>query len=352
MKKFLILILLIIVSCAAPKKCCSQNIDLKKTFKFSTFYAAVNGGNSISDVDIYSVTNGLETQTIKTPYDYAITLGIRKIARFGYENRANTFYDGTETSYSDAATIGKVRGLEFLFQADFRREQGEDYLDQHHFVRHVDDKYIVKVEYLEDGFADIKFFESSQRYRYKVDNKLSFNAGIVQRVAEPYGYDPLEEWVLENGDIHYTYLAIQEGYTIDVFNSEYYDPSGSLVATNPEVWEAVAIPEMLKNYTEKKRNELPIQWTHSWVAGFDYYKYTKNNWLHAWGSLMPLHYSDEDNQFSYYNFNEGQWKDYSGGVIFGYWFNKNIGIFAEGTYNKYWNRTWHSFSAGINYRVF
>ena len=352
MKKLLIIILFIIVSCAAPKKCCSQNIDLKKTFKFSTFYAAVNGGNSISDVDIYSVTNGLETQTIETPYDYAITLGIRKIARFGYENRANTFYDGTETSYSDAATIGKVRGLEFLFQADFRREQGEDYLDQHHFVRHVDDKYIVKVEYLEDGFADIKFFESSQRYRYKVDNKLSFNAGIVQRVAEPYGYDPLEEWVLENGDIHYTYLAIQEGYTIDVFNSEYYDPSGSLVATNPEVWEAVAIPEMLKNYTEKKRNELPIQWTHSWVAGFDYYKYSKEFWLHAWGNVMPLHYSDDKNEFSYYNFNEGQWLDYSGGLIFGYKLNKSLGAFVEGKYNKYWNKKWYDFKFGVNYVIF
>ena len=352
MKKLLIIILFIIVSCAAPKKCCSQNIDLKKTFKFSTFYAAVNGGNSISDVDIYSVTNGLETQTIETPYDYAITLGIRKIARFGYENRANTFYDGTETSYSDAATIGKVRGLEFLFQADFRREQGEDYLDQHHFVRHVDDKYIVKVEYLEDGFADIKFFESSQRYRYKVDNKLSFNAGIVQRVAEPYGYDPLEEWVLENGDIHYTYLAIQEGYTIDVFNSEYYDPSGSLVATNPEVWEAVAIPEMLKNYTEKKRNELPIQWTHSWGAGFDYYKYSKEFWLHAWGNVMPLHYSDDKNEFSYYNFNEGQWLDYSGGLIFGYKLNKSLGAFVEGKYNKYWNKKWYDFKFGVNYVIF
>ena len=279
-------------------------------------------------------------------------MGIRKIARFGYENRANTFYDGTESSYSDAATIGKVRGLEFLFQADFRREQGEDYLDQHHFVRHVDDKYIVKVEYLEDGFADIKFFESSQRYRYKVDNKLSFNAGIVQRVAEPYGYDPLEEWVLENGDIHYTYLAIQEGYTIDVFNSEYYDPSGSLVATNPEVWEAVAIPEMLKNYTEKKRNELPIQWTHSWVAGFDYYKYSKEFWLHAWGNVMPLHYSDDKNEFSYYNFNEGQWLDYSGGLIFGYKLNKSLGAFVEGKYNKYWNKKWYDFKFGVNYVIF
>ena len=29
---------------------------LKKTFKFSTFYVAANGGTSISDVDVYSVT--------------------------------------------------------------------------------------------------------------------------------------------------------------------------------------------------------------------------------------------------------------------------------------------------------
>jgi len=44
--------------------------------------------------------------------------------------------------------------------------------------------------------------------------------------------------------------------------------------------------------------------------------------------------------------------DYSAGIIFGHWFSKNLGVFAEGTYNKYWNRTWHGFSAGINYRVF
>ena len=112
----------------------AQNIDLKKTFKFSTFYAAVNGGNSISDVDVYSVTNGLETQTGETPYDYAITLGIRKIARFGYENKANTFYDGTESNYSDAATVGKIRGLEYKFQFDIKRQEGDKYLDQHHFI--------------------------------------------------------------------------------------------------------------------------------------------------------------------------------------------------------------------------
>ena len=214
------------VSCSTPKKCCSQNF--KKYFKFATFYAAANGGNSISDIDVFSVTNGLETVTVETPYDYNLALGIRKIARFGYENRAQTFYDGTEESWSDGANIGKVRGLEFLFEVDYKRQQGNEYLDQHHFIRFVDDKYILKGEYLEDGFADIKYFETSQRYRYKANDKLSFNAGLAQRLSEPYGYDPLAEWVLSNGNIHYTYLALQEGYNVNVAASEYFSPDGEL----------------------------------------------------------------------------------------------------------------------------
>ena len=172
----------------------AKSQELKKIFKFSTFYGAVNGGTSISDVDTYSIASGLETSTIKTPFDYSVSLGLRKIARFGYENRANTFYDGTENSYSDAATLGKIKGFEFLFETDYKRQQGRSYLDQHHFLRYVADKWIAKVEYLEDGFADIQYFEASQRYRQKIGDKLSLNIGAVQRLSEPYGYDPLEEW--------------------------------------------------------------------------------------------------------------------------------------------------------------
>ena len=324
---------------------------LKKTFKFSTFYVAANGGTSISDVDIFSVTDGLQTQTIKTPFDYNFTFGVRKIARFGYENRANTFYDGTESSFSDAATIGKVKGFEFLFEADIKRQEGVDYLDQNHFLRYVSSKYIFKIEYLQDGFADIEYFEASQRYRHKVNNKLSLNVGILQRFAEPYGYDPLEEWTLATGDIHYTYLAIQEGYSIDVFNSEYRDPNGEIVATNVEVWEAVIVPDMLSKYVERKKDELPVQWNHSLVLGFDYYHYTKNFWLHLWGNLLPYHY-DLENEYSYHNYVGDQWLDYSGGLIFGYKINKNLGLFIEGKYNKYWNREWYDFKCGVNYVIF
>ena len=66
---------------------------------------------------------------------------------------------------------------------------------------------------------------------------------------------------------------------------------------------------------------------------------------------MPYHY-DAGGEFSYHKYNDGQWMDYSGGIVFGHWLNKNLGVFVEGTYNKYWNREWHGFSAGVNYRVF
>ena len=164
---------------------------LKKTFKFATFYTAFSGGNSVADNNIYSVTNGLQTNVEETPFDYSFTAGVRKIARFGYENRAQVFYDGTEKSYSDAANIGRVKGFEFLFEADWRRQQGKNFLDQDYFLRYVAKNWIAKTEYLQDGFADVEYFEASERYRLNVNERFSFNIGIAQRISEPYGYNPL-----------------------------------------------------------------------------------------------------------------------------------------------------------------
>ena len=346
--KYIILVLIFITSCAAPKKCCSQ---IKKTFKFSTFYVATNGGTSLSDQEIYSVDGStLVYDTIKTPYDYSLVMGIRKIQRFGYENRT-TFKDGTESSFSDAASIGRSP-FEYLFQLEYKRQEGIEYFDQHHFLRYVKPYWLAKVEYIKDGFADIEYFESTQRLRLNNSKKFSFNIGAVQRLAEPYGYDPLEEWSFDNDRIHYTCLAIEEGYSVDVYESEYKDPYENIVATNPQVWNEVVMPNVLKDYVEKKRNELDNQWQYSLVVGFDFYHYTKNFWLHSWGNLMPYHY-DNGEEFSYHNFNDGeQWYDYSGGLIFGYKLNKNLGCFVEGKYNKYWNREWYDFKAGINYIIF
>ena len=53
---------------------------LKSIFKYSTMYAAINGGTSLGDNQIWSVTSGsLEEDVIETPFDYTFSIGIRKI---------------------------------------------------------------------------------------------------------------------------------------------------------------------------------------------------------------------------------------------------------------------------------
>lgn len=339
------LILLLLTVCSLQ----TQAQGLKKIFKFATFYGAVNGGNSLVDYDIYSLNpdGTINYDIVSTPLDYSLTFGLRKIARLEYENKERAFYNGTENSFSDAATIGKVKGLEFLFETDYKRQQGINYIDQNHFLRYIADDWIAKASYVQDGFADIKYFEASERYRYNINEKLSFNIGTSQRVSAAYGYNPLETETYP-----YTNIALSEGYQYDFDSDKWLNPNGEIVAENSEVWRAVILPEVLDGYVVNRRNELPLQWNYSLIAGFDYYYYTKTFWFHSWGNIIPLHLNTKS-EYSYYKFNNNeQWIDYGGGLILGYKLNKNLGFFLEGTYNKYWNRNWHNFSVGVNYVIF
>ena len=148
--------------------------------------------------------------------------------QFGYQPK-EAFKRGLESSFSDAATIGRWKdNLEFLFEVDYKRQEGVDYINQHHFVRYVStgdewyNHWIAKVEYLEDNFSDIKYFEASQRYHHTINNYFSVNIGAAQRLAEPYGYDPIEEWYTSQGFPNttgytagtFTQLALDEGYEI------------------------------------------------------------------------------------------------------------------------------------------
>jgi hypothetical protein len=108
---------------------------------------------------------------------------------------------------------------------------------------------------------------------------------------------------------------------------------------------------VLADYSERKRNEIESSTLQSFVVGFDFYHYNKNYWCHGWGNLMPYHY-DDGGKYNYHNFAGEQWLDYSGGVILGVKINKHLGAFAEGKYNKYWNREWYDFKFGVNYVIF
>jgi hypothetical protein len=242
--------------------------------------------------------------------------------------------------------VGNVEGLEYLFEFDYKRQQGSKFVDQQHFLRYVHDHWIVKVEYVQDGFADLRYFESSQRYRYNIAKEFSLNVGLVQRFSEPYGFDPLSE--LAGAD--FTNIAIEQGYGTN-FEGEWINPDGNVVAENNIVWNAVALPNVLSEYVDQERALLPYQWNHSLVLGYDYYHYTKSFWFHSWASVLPLHVSAK-NEYSYTNFVDGNtWFDYTGGLILGWQVNKRLGLFSEGKYHKYWNRVWHDFSVGFNYRI-
>ena len=349
MKKYLLILLLLNSTLTYSQT--DLKSKLRRTLKFSTFYAAYNGNNSISDITTYSVLEGLKTKTTATPYDYSAVFGIRKIQRFGYEpNIQNRFKNGTENSFSDAATIGsKSKGFEYLFEFDYRRQQGSKFLNQDHFVRYIADKYVLKVEYLEDGFADIRYFEASQRFRHKFNRKFSINMGAMQRISEPYGFDPFADCIRPDGSIPWMKISTEMGYRYDL-NGTYTNSSGEVVANSTEVFQEVTVPQILSEYANQQRSTLPSKWEYSMVIGADYYKYSKNFWLHSWVNVLPYHI-DIENEYSYHKFNDGQWLDYSGGLILGYRFNRSLGIFTEGKYHQYWNRNWYEFSTGINYII-
>jgi len=94
-------------------------------------------------------------------------MGIRKIARFGYENRANVFYDGTEESWSDGANVGKRNGLEFLaevkeikaVEAEERREmkkRAKEVERQSEEEAVIESNLLEQDEEREEGQEDIK----------------------------------------------------------------------------------------------------------------------------------------------------------------------------------------------------
>jgi hypothetical protein len=192
----------------------------------------------------------------------------------------------------------------------------------------------------------LKYFEASQRYRYNFNEKFSLNAGLVQRFSEPYGFDPLDGLT----EPEFSLIALEQGYTANIAEGT-WSIGNTTIAENSDVWRLVVLPEILSEYSDQEKSQLSNQWNHSLVLGYDYYHYTKTFWFHSWASVLPLHVSAKS-EYSYSNFIDGNtWFDYTGGLILGWQANKRLGIFSEGKYHKYWNRVWHDFSIGFNYRI-
>ena len=58
-------------------------------------------------------------------FDYRFGLGIRRIARFDYENKEKAYYDGTEKNVALSSPTAAFDGWEYLFHWEKERERGE-----------------------------------------------------------------------------------------------------------------------------------------------------------------------------------------------------------------------------------
>ena len=158
MKKIIVFLLFITTICS------SQNF-----FKYSTFYASSTIGSSTLEDGMFKIENKqLIDITEVNPYDYNVTLGWRKVARFDYEHKVKSFYDGSESNMANKAPIGNAKGFEYLANISFIRDRGQEYVNQNFFLRYLSDSYVFKAQLVDNQRVDLKYILSDLKLRKNV----------------------------------------------------------------------------------------------------------------------------------------------------------------------------------------
>ena len=359
--------------------------------KYGTVYAAGNVGNAKLEQAKYFVRTNPDNlydipavvdQTIYHPYNYRFGVGIRKLARFGYESKPN-FYNGTENNVGLSAPTAAVKGLEYLLHWEKQRVDGNEFDNRRLFVRHTGKYHIAKYETRESGNVGFEYTSGEVRARLPIGNKFSVSAGVIYRTHQkPYGYNPIEIWLNEMNEdggavnpwwtLGYQYGFVDEliehkniGTNEIMYNWCWRDPEGNIVAYTDEQFRDQIFGRLMNRFNQERWAELDSFAEIAPIMGFDFYHYKNNFWLHAYGNwIMPYHsYVQGDEQFSYLHrdgwsnhghdgmhaMSEGdQWDDYQAGLMFGWKVTKSIGIFIEGEYTKFWDSEIFNSNFGIN----
>ena len=363
-------------------------------FKYGTFYVAGNVGNAYetqrkdyfirtNPEDLYDIPQVID-ETIYHPFDYRYGIGLRKLARFGYEDKPN-WYNGTENNIALSAPTSAVKGFEYLIHWEKERERSEEFINSRFFIRHTGKYHIVKLEQREQGNVGFKYQSAELRGRLPIGKKFSLSAGAIYRTYQtPYGYNPIELWLneIEVDDFGNEYpknpwytLGYVYGYTdnftkyTDISTGDerygwiWKDANDQIVAWSDLDFRNTIFGDLMNLYNKEQWDLLDAFGEIAPVVGFDFYHYRSNFWLHAYGNyILPYHeYIQGNEDFSYAHRNswgkgghnnllEGeQWDDYQAGLIFGWKLSKTIGIFAEGEYTKFWDTEIYNSSVGINF---
>ena len=343
-----------------------SNYFMDNFLKYSTFYTSVSVNSpfvpqSQWDVD---VDNGTFIETTKeNELGYNLSIGVRKLARFKYQAKGKNFYDGSEKNLSDVATLGNVSGWEYLVKYSKIRSFGEEFVDTESWVRYLGDSYVIKGSYANFGRQGLEFGQVDARWKTSIGTNWNFSLGGNFRAHPAYGLFPFNDWLAGSGgqwwELAYNYGYDDEYYFQD-FNRngvqdpgepgdyEWFDEDNQLIAESDGEFYEYYYGDVINLYNEEEVDKLGYQWESSVVLGVDYYLYNKKYWVHGWASIMP--YSKGLTDYSF-NYEDGD-VDFDIGIVTGYKFNRNIGVFGEGRYLSYFGINAYEVKAGINVTIF
>ena len=361
-------------------------------FKYATVYVAGDIGNAYETPypdyfirtnpdNLYAVPQVID-ETVYHPFDYRAGFGIRKLARFDYEVKANNYYDGTENLKALSSPTAAVNGFEYLLHWEKQRQRSDVFTNSRYFLRHTGKYHIVKLEQREVGNVDFKYQSAEVRARLPIGKKFSISAGVIARTHQKaFGYNPIELWLNEidedGNPVNYWYtLGFDYGYddwyyaSTDENGNDFYDwywtnPQGDIIAWTDRQFRDLVFGDLMNRFNQEKWAELDAFAEYAPIVGFDFYHYKSKFWLHSYANwILPYHkYFRGNVDFSYLHRDSWglgghnnqlagkQWSDYQGGLIVGWKISKTLGIFFEGEYTKFWDSEIYNSSVGLNVRL-
>ena len=292
-----------------------------------------------------------------------VTYGWRKLAHFQYEDR-DKFYDGDEKNASVKSNIGAYKGLEYLVEYSKGRQQGREFDNKEIFVRYLSKLWLVKGEYQKNELIDLDYKSAEARFRLPIGKKLSLSAGAIYRTYEKaYGHNPIENYLEDNywWTLAYDYAnhtdqlyQMINPYTQEVMGYDYqwFNQEGNLIAASDADYRNGVFQNVVNRYNAEQLALIGGFADLAAVFGLDFYHYKKNFWLHLYGNVLTKHQLvSGDDKYSYGNFVDGEWIDYSAGGVFGFRIGKNLGVFSEVTLQRYWDRNLKQIKVGLNYKL-
>ena len=395
-------------------------------FKYSTVYAGFNLTSPKWEEDRYSLSM-IDPETGEENWysgelqvhkeernlepDFDISFGIRKIARFHYEGKRGVknagvggdWYKGNgQANPNEAATIGRVKGFEYLIKYSENRRWEEQFKSVEYFLRYLGDWFIFKVKYQDMEMEDLRYGQGDLRFRKEFETEngsLNISFGVGARTHPAYGFAPTvidSAWYTSSwwdfaehefgvDDKRYSGdtdgdgigdggIGIYDNATGELVGHvgddwRWFDADGNLMAMSDREFYQYHFPRLLEQWFDDQLKGLGSQREVSVSLGLDWYRYTENFWIHAWGSLYPYHYGMD--KYSFHNAvvwkeheEEGKepetfkfldkgtelWMDYDMGAVIGFKLQENLGFYVEGKYLDYWARPAYDIKVGLNYQ--